>query len=135
MAETKTRNGRQRRSRVRSSNGARGATKAEGAKDEGKEQLEGLPELASRAKGPALTGGAVMAGLAGAGAVIAARRRGKGVSLPTLKRSRGKVTRKALGKTAKALGETTVAVGKAGYKGGELSAEVRRIREQATRRG
>ena len=89
----------------------------------------------SSAKGPALVGGAAaLAGLAGA-VVLAVNGRGKNRPLPdVIKKRRRKATRKALGATTKALGRTTVAVGKAGYRVGELTAEVRRVREQASQK-
>jgi hypothetical protein len=87
------------------------------------------------AKGPALIGGAaVLAGVAGAAALVL-NGRGKGLSIPdVIKKRRRKATRKALGATTKALGKTGVAVGKAGYRVGELTAEVRRVREQASQK-
>ncbi len=57
------------------------------------------------------------------------------VSLPKMsmpKLGKGDSAAKALGTTAKALGNTAVEVGKAGYRVGELTAEVRRVREQAS---
>jgi hypothetical protein len=90
-------------------------------------------EIASA--GPALVGGAaVLAGLAGAAALVL-NGRGKGRSFPdVIKKHRRKATRKALGATTKALGKTAVEVGKAGYRVGELTAEVRRVREQASQK-
>jgi hypothetical protein len=85
--------------------------------------------------GPALVGGAAaLAGLAGAVA-LALNGRGKGQSFSdAVKKRRRKATRKALGVTTKALGKTAVEVGKAGYRVGELTAEVRRVREQASQK-
>jgi hypothetical protein len=115
---------------------------------------ETLGQVGSRIKGPAVAGGAALAGLA-AGVAISRNGHGKRKSLPSLGRRRkrismpdlsvpkvtsriskpkiggGESTRKALGATAKALGNTAVEVGKAGYKVGELTSEVRRVREQA----
>jgi hypothetical protein len=106
---------------------------------------ETLGQVGSRIKGPAVAGGAALAGLA-AGVAISRNGHGKRKSLPSLGRRRkrismpdlsmpkiggGEATRKALGATAKALGNTAVEVGKAGYKVGELTSEVRRVREQA----
>jgi hypothetical protein len=114
-----------------------------------------LGRVASKVKGPAVAGGAALAGLA-AGVAIShngSRKRGplpslgnrrKRVSMPNLsmpnltsrisrpKLGGGESTRKALGATAKAFGNTAVEIGKAGYKLGELTTEVRRVREQAT---
>jgi hypothetical protein len=55
-------------------------------------------------------------------------------ALPKLKGDSGKATRKALGTTTKALGRTAMEIGKAGYRAGELAAEVRRVREQASQK-
>jgi hypothetical protein len=75
-----------------------------------------------------------VAGLGGAVA-FALNGRGKGQLFSgVVKKRRRKATRKALGATTKALGKTTVAVGKAGYRVGELTAEVRRVREQASQK-
>lgn len=75
---------------------------------------------ASKAKGPAVAGAAAAAGLA-AGAALGKNGARKRIGMPKVV-SRPKVT-KALGKTAKE-------IGKAGYRAGELTAEVRRMREQ-----
>jgi hypothetical protein len=87
------------------------------------------------AKGPALVGGAAaLAGLAGAVA-LAINGSVKSRSLSdAIKKRRRKTTRKALGATTKALGRTAIEVGKAGYRVGELTAEVRRVREQASQK-
>jgi hypothetical protein len=124
MAETKTRSGVS-RSRPRSSNGSQRRTAAA-------EQTPPLQEAMSKAKVPAIAGGAVLAGLAGA---VAIARNGRGDSLLSnfSRRRRSKATRKALGVTAKAFSDTAVQVGKAGYRLGELSAEIRRVREQASK--
>ena len=97
--------------------------------------MSSAQEVVSSTKGPVLVGGAAaVAGLAGAVA-FALNGRGKGRSFSdVVKKRRRKATRKALGATTKALGKTTVAVGKAGYRVGELTAEVRRVREQASQR-
>jgi hypothetical protein len=52
-------------------------------------------------------------------------------NLSKVKGDGGEATRKALGKTAKAFSDAAVEVGKAGYRVGELTNEVRRVREQA----
>ena len=74
----------------------------------------------SKAKGPAMAGAAAAAGLA-AGTVLARNGSRKRISMP-------KVVSKP--KVAKALGKTAKEIGKAGFRAGELTAEVRRIREQ-----
>jgi hypothetical protein len=139
MAETKTKSGGKRRSTTSRSASPRGnGASASGSKARVKaaaeEQVGSVREIAT-GKGPALAGGAaVLAGVAGA-VVFALNGRGKNRSLPdAIKKRRRKATRKALGSTTKALGKTTVAVGKAGYRVGELTAEVRRVREQASQK-
>jgi hypothetical protein len=72
---------------------------------------------------PLIAGGAALAGLAG-GAALA--RNGS-------KKSRLSLPRPSLGGTqtvAKALGSAAKELGKAGFKAGELAAEVRKVREQ-----
>jgi hypothetical protein len=102
-------------------------TVANGAKTAG----GALGSAAQKAKGPALAGGAALAGLAG-GLVIAGRngpRRVLGVPVPGTARPLVKVKapRRARGKDLlKAAGE----VGSAGRHVGELASEVRRVREQ-----
>ena len=142
MAETKTRSGGS-RSRTRSSNGSQSRSKRNGRSTQasgaanagGTKETTTVQEIASRAKTPAVAGGAVLlAGLA-AGAAAISRNDRQGSFLSTLSRKRrSKATRKALGVTAKALGNTAAEVGKAGYRIGELSAEIRRVREQAAQK-
>jgi hypothetical protein len=137
-------------SRRRQTTAARRAVKSREAQSGGLTETaskagETLGQVGSRIKGPAVAGGAALAGLA-AGVAISRNGHGKRKSLPSLGRRRkrismpdlsmpkiggGEATRKALGATAKALGNTAVEVGKAGYKVGELTSEVRRVREQA----
>jgi hypothetical protein len=89
-----------------------------------------VSRAASRAKVPLVAGGAALAGLAG-GAALASRSSGarkvlglpvpNGASLPRLGNG---------GSTAKALGSAAKEIGKAGFKLGELTTEVRKVREQ-----
>jgi hypothetical protein len=116
-----------------------------------------LHQVADKAKGPALAGGAALAAIAGGVALARNGRRSKGFSLPSMGKKRHGIhmphvelphvslphlpqrsdgdTADALRATAKALGAAAVEVGKAGYRAGELASEVRRIREQAARNG
>lgn len=108
-----------------------------------------------RAAGPALAGGAAIAAVAG-GIAIARNarngsRKGKGVSLPFVGGKRRRIamprvslphlskpdddSKGALRATAKAFGGTAVEIGKAGYRVGELTSEIRRVREQAAHKG
>jgi hypothetical protein len=115
-----------------------------------------LHQVIDKAKGPAL-GGAALAAIAGGVALARHSRRSSGLSLPGMGRKHrgihmpnvsmphlslphlpqrsGGDTTKTLGATTKALGAAAVEVGKAGYRVGELAAEVRRMREQAARKG
>ena len=65
------------------------------------------------------------------------KRRKKGMlaklSFPKPRIGRRQPVSKALGTTAKALGDTATEVGKASYRLGELTSEVRRTREQASK--
>lgn len=76
---------------------------------------------------PVLAGGAAAAGLAGG---IAIGRNHRGRKFPKL--GGGDGAAKALGATSKALGKTAVEMSKAGYRIGELTAEVRRVRERVS---
>jgi hypothetical protein len=91
-----------------------------------------LLRAAGKAKVPLIAGGAALAGLAGGAALAQRNQRGKkvlgvpvprGVSMPRVRNG---------GSTAKALGDAAKEVGKAGYRVGELTAEVRQVREQIT---
>jgi hypothetical protein len=78
-----------------------------------------IANVADKAKVPLVAGGAALAGLAG-GAALAGRGR-KGMSLPRLRNG---------GPAAKAFGSAAKEVAKTGYRVGELTAEVRKTREQ-----
>lgn len=142
-------------SRTASKKASSGARKAKAVAEKQTNQTR----ESTSSKVPALAGGAVLAGLAGVVA-LSLNGRGKGLpslpgvgkkrsplappgiplphvskpTLPKLKGDSGKATRKALGATTKALGRTATEIGKAGYRAGELAAEVRRVREQASQK-
>jgi hypothetical protein len=84
--------------------------------------------IASKAKAPAMVGGAALAGLAGGIAVSrnGGKRKILGVEMPKLD---GSAT-KAMGGAAKAFGAAAKEVGKAGYQVGQLTSEVRKVRER-----
>jgi len=123
----------------------------------GEGATETLQQATGTAKGPALAGAAALAAIAG-GVLLARRgRRGKRRSLPSIGKQRRSIhmpgvalphvakphlphwsdgeTTEVLRATAKALGAAAVEFSKAGYRAGELAAEVRRLREQAARNG
>jgi hypothetical protein len=74
-------------------------------------QAGGVSKLLSKAKTPVIAGGAALAGLAG-GMAIKQRNGGRGASM------------------SKALMSTATAIGKTGVKAGELTDEIRKVREQ-----
>jgi len=137
----------------RSRSGGGSARRAAGEADKGKEAADRTAKdssgTAKRVAGPAIAGAAAIAATAGAVAIARnGSRKGKGVSLPFIGGKRGRLamprvslphlhrpsdddSKGALRATAKALGGTAVEIGKAGYRVGELTAEVRRVREQA----
>jgi hypothetical protein len=103
-------------------------TVASGAQQTG----HAIGEAASKAKGPALTGGAALAGLVGGMAIAArgGRRRVLGVPIPGTRRPLVQIKtpkRNTVGKdVVKAAGK----MGKAGGQMAELASEVRMAREQ-----
>ena len=123
------------------------APKSEEAPEQRQERTVG--DVLSKAKTPLLAGGAAAAGLVGGIALSRSgknqafsipkfggkRKRMPSISMPRIPKpqlaKRDTTTGKALGATAKALGNTAVEIGKAGYRVGELTAVVRRVREQA----
>jgi hypothetical protein len=89
-----------------------------------------VSNVADKAKMPLMAGGAALAGLAGGAALAGRNRRSRtvlgmpvpsGLSMPRPRNG---------GSTAKALGSAAKEVAKAGYRFGELTAEVRKTREQ-----
>jgi hypothetical protein len=103
-------------------------TVASGAKTAG----GAIGSVAQKAKGPALAGGAALAGLAG-GLVIAGRsgpKRVLGVPVPGTRRHLVKVTTPRRAPRSKDLLKVANQVGSAGRQAGELATEVRRVREQ-----
>jgi hypothetical protein len=115
MAATKTRS-------ARSSSAKKSADSNGGSAQPERQSAGTLKQVASKAKTPAIAGGAALAGLAG----------GMAIARNGTPESGG--TAKALTSATKAFGQVAVQVGKAGYRIGELTAEVRRVREQASRR-
>jgi hypothetical protein len=129
MAQTKTS-----RARPKSSNA--GSSRSANARSKGSQNRRAnskparkagstISNVAGKAKVPLVAGGAALAGLAGGAALAGRNRRGKGPGLPR--------TRNA-GSTAKALGGAAKEIAKAGYRLGELTAEVRKTREQVAKK-
>jgi hypothetical protein len=88
-------------------------------------------QAVSKAKTPLLAGGTALAGLA-AGAALRGRA-GNGSKLMKRLPGTGGLPMPRLGNggsTVKALGTAAKEIGKAGYRVGELTAEVRKVREQ-----
>jgi hypothetical protein len=85
-----------------------------------------IAKAVSKAKVPLAAGGAAVAGLAGGIALTRDGRRRKvlGVSIPGTRRS---------GDTAKALGTVAKELAKTGQRVGQLTAEVRHVREEVNR--
>jgi hypothetical protein len=87
---------------------------------------------ASKAKGPALTGGAAIAGLVG-GMVLAGRggrRRVLGVPIPGTRRPLVQIKTPRRNHVAKDVAKAAGSMGKAGGQMAELASEVRQAREQ-----
>jgi hypothetical protein len=76
-----------------------------------------------------IAGGAALAGLAGGIALSRNGSRRKVLGMP-MPRVGGGSTRKALDGAATAFGEAAKEIGKAGYQVGQLTSEVRRVRER-----
>jgi hypothetical protein len=139
--------------------GRAGGATADKAQDAGAKTTERttgtLHQIADKAKGPALVGGAAAAAIAGGIAVARNGGKMKGglpsigkkrrrismphvslphLSMPHLPKASDGDAKDALKATAKALGDAAVEVGKVGYRVGELTSEVRRVREQASHR-
>jgi hypothetical protein len=103
-------------------------TVADGAQNAG----HAMGSAAGKAKGPALAGGAAIAGLVG-GMTIAsrgARKRVLGVPIPGTKRPLIKVNRPARVNTTRDLVKAAGHIGKAGRQMAELASEVRLARQE-----
>jgi hypothetical protein len=108
------------------SNRRRAPSSAGNAKSRAQTTGTAVANAARKARTPVIAGGAALAGLAG-GAALArtnGRRKLLGVSMPQMG---GRPS------TAKALATAAKEIGKTGYKVGQLTSEVRRVREEVTR--
>jgi hypothetical protein len=88
---------------------------------------EQITSVASKAKTPAMVGGAALAGLAGG---IAASRNSSGRKVLGVPMPGRQSTSKAMGKAANAFGSAAKELGKTGYQVGQLTSEIRRVRER-----
>lgn len=138
MAQTKTaRSGSKgsksgsRTSKRSSSNGSRakstGKASSQASSGGGSDQ-SGAAKVVERAKGPAMAGGAALVGLAGGLALSKNGRKSGGLrSLPRPKLNLSMP--KSRKSTAKVLGGAAKEIAKGGYKVGQLTSEVRKVRE------
>jgi hypothetical protein len=101
---------------------------ASGAQHTGK----AIGGAASKAKGPALTGGAALAGLVGGMAIAArgGRRKVLGIPVPGTRRPLVQIRTPRRNSVAKEVVQAARTMGKAGGQAAELATEVRRAREQ-----
>jgi hypothetical protein len=115
------------RSRARS-NGATARSGRPGSSSGGAEPpAEGAPHTGRHVARTALAGGAAVAAVVGGVAIArGGSRKRKRPALPSMG---------ALRATAKALGGAAVEIGKVSYRVGELTSEIRRVREQASQKG
>jgi hypothetical protein len=81
--------------------------------------------VADKAKVPALAGGAALVGLAGGLALSNGKKRGLSGRMPSVNLS----LPRPKGSTVKALGGAAKEIAKGGYAIGQLTSEVRRVRE------
>jgi hypothetical protein len=85
-----------------------------------------LSKVTEKAKGPAIAGGAALVGLAGGMALKNGKRNGRsGMPRPKLNLSMPKPK----GSTVKIVGGAAKEIAKGGYKIGQLTSEVRKVRE------
>jgi hypothetical protein len=88
-----------------------------------------MSKVIEKAKGPAIAGGAALVGLAG-GMALKDRRNGGGLRGASKALPRPKVNLpKPKGSTVKALGGAAKEIAKGGYKIGQLTAEVEKVRK------
>jgi hypothetical protein len=130
------------RGRTRSSSGNGAAGSAAKARSSVRETVatgaQGARDAASKAKGPALTGGAALAGLVGGMAIATrtGRRRVLGVPVPGTRRPLVKIKAPGRNNVTKDLVKAAGQMGTAGRQMAELATEVRLARQQldSTRR-
>ena len=128
-----SKNGSRAQSRARSTqkrntskNGSRAQTRSRsGSRKQPQAQQSNLAAMAQKAKGPALAGGAALVGLAGGLALKnGGKRNGKGLSKNlSIDFPKGK------GSTVKLVAGAAKEIAKGGYKIGQLTSEVRKVRE------
>jgi hypothetical protein len=131
MAQTKTKrtaNASARRNANRTNSRTRTGAAKRAVKNAQQGAGRGMAQAANKAKTPAIAGAAALAGLAGG---VALARNGSGRKVGGVRIPRMPQLNRAPS-TGKALASAASEIGKAGYKLGELTTEVRRVREQAT---
>jgi hypothetical protein len=105
-------------SRSSSSSGARKPSRSSGSQQKGTSTIS---KIADKAKVPAIAGGAALVGLAGGLALKNGKSRGLSGRMPSLPKPKGS--------TVKVLGGAAKEIAKGGYAIGQLTSEVKKVRE------
>ena len=105
-------------SRSSSSSGARKPSRSSGSQQKGTSTIS---KIADKAKVPAIAGGAALVGLAGGLALKNGKSRGLSGRMPSLPNPKGS--------TVKVLGGAAKEIAKGGYAIGQLTSEVKKVRE------
>ena len=137
MAQTKSARARGNTSRAsssRSSNarskGSQASRRTRSSGNSNSKVADTATKVPDKAKMPLVAGGAALAGLAGGVALAARNRSGSSVLRKPLPGGFSMPRPRNGASTVKALGSAAKEVAKAGYRVGELTAEVRKTREQ-----
>lgn len=105
-------------SRSSSSSGARKPSRSSGSQQKGTSTIS---KIADKAKVPAIAGGAALVGLAGGLALKNGKSRGLSGRMPSLPKPKGS--------TVKVLGGAAKEIAKGGYAIGQLTSEVKKVRD------
>jgi hypothetical protein len=105
-------------SRKTSSSGARKPSRSSGSQQKGTSTIS---KIADKAKVPAIAGGAALVGLAGGLALKNGKSRGLSGRMPSLPKPKGS--------TVKVLGGAAKEIAKGGYAIGQLTSEVKKVRD------
>jgi len=108
------------RSSSRSSSGS-GARKPSRSSSSQQKGTSTISKIADKAKVPAIAGGAALVGLAGGLALKNGKSRGLSARMPSLPKPKGS--------TVKVLGGAAKEIAKGGYAIGQLTSEVKKVRE------